>query len=244
MMTTLNNTHMPLVLIGGTLCNRRLWQPIVDQLALSAAICVEPTGATTAEQVSQRLRSELPPRFLLAGFSLGAIVALQMIADAPERIAGLALLSVNPLADRPENATPRREAVRAAREQGLANWLSASLWPKYVAPSRLHDRELHAVICQMAEECGPDVLATQTEIAISRGDNREALAAATCPIIIINGLHDPICTPHYHQLAAESAPQATSVTLTQAGHFTVLEAPDEVAIPLRQWIQECLHATE
>jgi pimeloyl-ACP methyl ester carboxylesterase len=35
--------------------------------------------------------------FPLAGFSLGAIVALQMAADAPGRIAGLALLSVNPL---------------------------------------------------------------------------------------------------------------------------------------------------
>lgn len=243
-MTTLNTTHIPLVLIGGTLCNRRLWQPIVDRLAVSAAICVEPTGATTAEQVSQRLLGALPPRFLLAGFSLGAIVALQMIADAPERVAGLALLSVNPLADSADNAAPRRQAVRAAEEQGLANWLSASLWPKYVAPSRLHDQELHAVICQMAEACGPEVLATQTEIAISRRDNREALAALTCPILIMNGLHDPICTPHHHQLAAGSAAQATQVTLNSAGHFTVLEAPDEVAPPLRQWIQECLHATE
>lgn len=243
-MTTLNTTHLPLVLAGGTLCNRRLWQPILDRLNVSAAICPALTADTSAEQASQRLLSELPPRFLLAGFSLGAIVALQMVADAPERIAGLALLSVNPLADRPENAAIRREAVSAARQQGLTTWLSASLWPKYVAPSRTDDRALHDVICQMAEACGIEALATQTEIAISRGDNRAALAALTCPILIINGLHDPICTPHHHQLAAGSASQATRITLTDAGHFTLLEAPDEVAPPLRQWIQECLDATE
>ncbi len=240
----MDNPALPLVLLSGTLCNARLWQPILARLNLSAAICPRLTTDTSAEQASQRLLEQLPPRFLLAGFSLGAIVALQMVADAPGRIAGLALLSVNPLADRPENAAMRREAVSAARQQGLTHWLSASLWPKYVAPSRLDDQTLQALICRMAEESGLDTLATQTEIAITRRDNRGALASLACPIIIINGVHDPICTPHHHQLVAESAPQARYITLASAGHFTLLEAPDEVAPPLRQWIQECSDAQE
>lgn len=235
---------LPLVLIGGTLCNARLWQPVLDQLNVSAAICPELTTDTSAVQASQRLLANLPPRFLLAGFSLGAIVALQMAADAPGRIAGLALLSVNPLADRPENTAPRREAVNAARQQGLTHWLSASLWPKYVAPSRTDDQALHDLICRMAEEIGLDTFVTQTEIALTRRDNRGALASLACPIIVINGVHDPICTPHHHQLVAQSAPQARCVTLTSAGHFTLLEAPEEVAPPLRQWIQECSDAQE
>jgi len=238
----MDNHALPLVLIGGTLCNRRLWQPVLDRLKVSDVRCITLADATSAAQASRSLLSELPPRFLLAGFSLGAIVALQMVADAPGRIAGLALLSVNPLADAPENAAPRREAVRAARQQGLTNWLSASLWPKYVAPSRVDDQALHDLICLMAEESGLDTLATQTEIAITRRDNRAALAALACPIIVINGLHDPICTPHHHQRVAQSAPQVKHVTVACAGHFTLLEAPDEVALPLRHWIQECLHA--
>ncbi len=240
----MDNPALPLVLLSGTLCNARLWQPILARLNLSAAICPRLTGDTSAAQASQRLLEQLPPRFLLAGFSLGAIVALQMVADAPGRIAGLALLSVNPLADRPENAAMRREAVSAARQQGLTHWLLSSLWSKYVAPSRMDDQALQALICRMAEESGLDTLATQTEIAITRRDNRGALASLACPIIIINGVHDPICTPHHHQLVAESAPQARCITLAAAGHFTLLEAPDEVAPPLRQWIQECTDAQE
>lgn len=238
----MENHALPLVLLSGTLCNARLWQPLLARLNLSAVICPRLTEDISAKQASQRLLEQLPPRFLLAGFSLGAIVALQMVADAPERIAGLALLSVNPLADRPENAAARREAVNAARQQGLTNWLSASLWPKYVAPTRTDDQALHDLICRMAEESGLDTLAAQTEIAITRRDNREALASLACPINIINGVHDPICTPHHHQLVAQSAPQARCVTLASAGHFTLLEAPDEVALPLRQWLEECLHA--
>lgn len=243
-MDRLDNHALPLVLIGGTLCNRQLWQPVIDRLGVSTVICVELTEASSAMQASQQLLSRLPPRFLLAGFSLGAIVALQMVADARERLAGLALLSVNPLADPPENAPLRREAVRDARGQGLAQWLSDNLWAKYVAPSRLHDAVLHDLICQMGQTCGLDTFATQTEIAITRQDNRAALSALTCPIVVINGVHDPICTPHHHQLVTGSATQALRVTLDSAGHFTLLEAPDEVVPPLRQWVEECLNATE
>lgn len=235
-------SEIPLVLLPGTLCNARLWQPVLARLNVSAAICPDLTADSSAEQASQRLLEQLPPRFLLAGFSLGAIVALQMVADAPERIAGLALLSVNPLADRPENVPLRREAVSAARQQGLRRWLSSSLWPRYVAPSRVDDRALQDLICRMAEESGIAALAAQTEIAITRRDQRRALAGLSYPILIINGVHDPICTPHHHQLVAESAPQARCITLASAGHFTLLEAPDEVAPPLRQWIQECSDA--
>lgn len=240
----LDNTDLPLVLIGGTLCTARLWQPLMDRLALSCVICVSLTGADSAPKAAQRLLQNLPPRFLLAGFSLGAIVALQIAADAPERLGGLALLSVNPLADAPENATSRREAVRAAREQGLAEWIAANLWQKYVAPERLTDVSLKAAICQMAQESGPDTFARQTEIAITRRDNRAALSALACPVIIINGAHDPICTPHHHQLASASAAHARQITLSSAGHFAVLEAPDDIAPPLRQWIQESLNATQ
>lgn len=240
----LDNTELPLVLIGGTLCTARLWQPLVERLTLSSVMCFSLTGSDSAPQAARRLLQNLPPRFLLAGFSLGAIVALQIAADAPERLGGLALISVNPLADAPENASSRRATVGAAREQGLAAWLSANLWQKYVAPERLSDSALREIIGQMAQASGPDTFASQTEIAISRRDNRAALAALACPVIIINGAHDPVCTPHHHQLASASAVRARRITVPSAGHFVVLEAPDDIAPPLRQWIQESLNATQ
>ena len=236
----IDNSDLPLVLIGGTLCNARLWQPLIARLNASAVICLTLTGAASAEEAARRLLPVLPPRFLLAGFSLGAIVALQIAADAPQRLAGLALLSVNPLADRPENAVARRAAVQAAREQGHARWLSATLWSKYVSPASFTNRALHDTLCQMAQETDSDTFAQQTGIAISRRDNREALRALACPVLILNGEHDPICTPDHHQIAADSAPGARWLTLQSAGHFFVLESADEAAAPLRQWIMESI----
>ncbi|WP_151995636.1 alpha/beta fold hydrolase [Buttiauxella massiliensis] len=208
----LENHDTPLIFLGGTLCNGRLWQPLIEQLNVAHYSCVTLSGGDSAYTLAKQLLEVLPPRFCLAGFSLGAMVALQMVALAPLRIAGLALLSVNPLRDLPGNASSRRAAIKEAASEGITPWLTKNMWAKYVAPHRLDDAALHQKVVQMAEECGLDVFASQTEVAISRDDHRAALAAFTAPILIINGAYDVICTPQHHQAAA--------------------------AIAMRNWIQE------
>lgn len=236
----LDNTDLPLVLLGGTLCNAALWHPVIQRLNITAVQCITLAGSDCAPDASRRLLSALPPRFILVGFSLGAIVALQMLADAPQRIAGVALLSANPLADPAQNAPSRREAVHQAAAIGLSPWLIDNLWPRYVAPDRLDDSDLQQIIASMADDSGPETFARQTEIAITRRDNRAALAAFPGPVLIINGAHDLICTPHHHQLLSQSAPSATWLTVADSGHFLPLETPDTVADALRHWLTESI----
>lgn len=233
-----NNHALPLVLLGGTLCNHRLWQPVIERLNVSCVTSMLTSGADTARDLSPRLLAALPPRFCLAGFSLGAMAALQMLADAPQRIAGLALLSVNPLGDPPANAVNRRLAVERASAQGLRRWLSDNLWEKYVAPANADNAGLYATVMTMAEECGLPTFAQQTEIAIHREDHRAALAAYREPTLILNGAHDVICTPQHHQAATEAAGHARWLTHRHSGHFLPLEAPDWVADSLHNWIKE------
>ncbi|MBO1501010.1 alpha/beta fold hydrolase [Serratia proteamaculans] len=234
----LENHDAPLVLLGGTLCNHRLWQPVVEQLNVSNVISIIVTGADSASAVARQLLATLPARFCLVGFSLGAIVALQMMADAPQRLSGLALLSVNPFTDPPANVTGRRGAVREATRLGISHWLTTTLWPRYVAPHRQCDLALHSTIVNMAVESGIDTLIHQTEIAITRADHRVVLPMFTAPLLIINGASDVICTPEHHQAIASAAPRARWITLPDSGHFLPLEAPQQVAIALRNWIQE------
>ncbi|MEW7315285.1 alpha/beta hydrolase [Buttiauxella gaviniae] len=234
----LENHDAPLVMLGGTLCNSRLWQPVIEQLNVTHFSCITLTAGDCAETLASQLLAVLPPRFCLAGFSLGAIVALQMVALAPERIVGLALLSVNPFSDLPENAPTRRAAVRDAAKLGITRWLTENLWPRYVAPQRLDDASLHRTIVQMAEECGIETFARQTEVAISRKDHRAILASFMAPTLILNGAHDVICTALHHQAIAEAIPRARWITLPDSGHFLPLETPQRVAIAMRNWIQE------
>src|SRR5690349_18408038 len=85
----------PLVMLPGTLCDARLFGPLLDVLGLTAAV-PELSGAETAADVAGALLTSLPDRFALCGFSLGAIVALEIAAQAPERVERLALIGCNP----------------------------------------------------------------------------------------------------------------------------------------------------
>ena len=77
-------------------CSAALWSKL-DLSGWPSVITAELTEPTLDAQVA-RLLDELPPRFVLAGLSLGGIVAMALIRSAPERVASLILLSTNPYA--------------------------------------------------------------------------------------------------------------------------------------------------
>ncbi|MGK7245632.1 hypothetical protein ACSPAH_08980 [Buttiauxella agrestis] len=70
-MPLLENHHAPLILIGGTLCNGRLWQQLSEQLNVTSFSCITLTAGKSAHELATQLLEVLPPRFCLAGFSLG-----------------------------------------------------------------------------------------------------------------------------------------------------------------------------
>ncbi|WP_343554546.1 alpha/beta hydrolase [Pantoea sp.] len=228
---------IPLVLLGGTLCDAALWQPICRYLPQQSVIIPEMGGAESAEQLAAQLLNNLPPRFLLAGFSLGALVALEMQAQAPQRIAGLALMAVNPLADAPTNAAGRIALLAKAEESGMTPVIE-QLWPRYVHASRLADSGLFHTLCKMATRNSMERFRQQTAIAIQRRDLRHTLPALHAPLLILNGDSDAICTPKHQRLLTDAAPAARHITLEQCGHFLPLEQPQACASALQTWIKE------
>ena len=78
----------PLVLLPGLNCSPALWSAL-DIGAAMSPILTEPTLDGQVE----RLLDELPPRFALAGLSLGGIVAMALVRRAPERVSRLCLMS-------------------------------------------------------------------------------------------------------------------------------------------------------
>ena len=119
-MRPINNASVPLILLGGTLCDERLWQPVLEQLDVSDARRFTLQADDSSTAAAERLLAQLPPRFCLAGFSLGAIVATLLAGALPERIERLALIDgLFPLTHEPELAPAKLgEALRAHLQLG------------------------------------------------------------------------------------------------------------------------------
>lgn len=225
---------LPLLLLPGTVCDERLFAPILKQLAVSAQV-VSMTGATTTRELAAHILASAPKRFSLLGFSLGGIVALEIIAQAPERVARLALVDTTPRPDPEANAEKRRSAVAKARSAGMASYIDDA-WGNLVAPVNKNNAALRTLITAMANDAGAEVLSSQSEVAIHRADSRPRLGNISIPTLILAGSNEQVCPLEAHREMADAIAGARFFTIPDAGHFAPLENPAAVARHIRDWL--------
>jgi pimeloyl-ACP methyl ester carboxylesterase/predicted ester cyclase len=226
---------LPLLLLPGTACDARLFEPMLERLGVPLARVVDLTGAETAAEMAAHVLERAPERFSLLGFSLGGIVALEMVAQAPQRVARLALVdtTARPV---PEGDVARRRAeVERARETGMADYVRGG-WPRSIAPQNLERQDLIDTAVTMAEDAGVETLRQQVEMGIQRADSRPRLAKIGVPTLVLAGEAEQVCTLEAHREIADAVPGARFFTIPQAGHFAPLENPAAVARHVRDWL--------
>ena len=228
------NTY-PLVLLPGMNCSAALW----DQLGLDRSTVLTPVLAETSlsRQVDRLLR-ELPPRFCLAGLSLGGIVAMALARCAPERVDGLCLLSTNPRA-------PTRRQLATWSDQGAAlaagssaRDLQHALLPVLLSPASLTARpDVVRTTLAMADEIGTTVLAAQLRMQATRVDERPGLASIRCPTLIVAATDDALCSVARHQEMNSLIPDSRLIVVPHCAHLSPLEQPAVVGQAIREWQQ-------
>lgn len=144
-----------LVLVPGAGCTERLWRPQIEALRdLAAPIVLDVKHHRHVADLARDALQALPPRFALAGLSMGGFVALEMVRQAPERVLKLAFLDTQA---RPETFAVRARrplAIFLLRRTGSVDAVFGSLWRKLVAAHRLGHKDLKAVVRQMARDTG------------------------------------------------------------------------------------------
>lgn len=232
---------LPLLLLPGTLCDARIFQPLQQRLPGLKTQVMNAPEAISLEGAAEQILAEAPPHFALLGFSLGGMVALEIALRAPERVRGIALLSTTPLPVPLDRHAHRRAEAELAHTMPMRQVLRERLWPEYGgAPA---DTCTLPLLEQMAEELGSATFARQTEMAIQRADFCPRLHAIACPALVIAGTADVLCTPTAQQCLLAGLPRSTGVMLPNAGHFALIEQPDEVASAVAAWFH-ALQAAE
>lgn len=221
-----------LVCTPGTLCDHRVFDPLVERLGFDAVHA--PIRAPNVEEAAHAALMAAPDHFVAMGFSLGGLVVLEMLRQAPERIDAAILISSNAHPDAPENAPGRRAQVDTARREGMAVLID-ELWPRYVAASALGQMDICRTIKAMAVAIGVEDFAQQAELAITRADSRADIPRMKAPLLVLCGAEDALCsTDRYAEAAA--GPTATLVVLPGVGHFVPLEATARAADAIQGWM--------
>jgi pimeloyl-ACP methyl ester carboxylesterase len=219
----------PLILLPGTLCDDRVFAPVINGLDRSA-ISVPMAGAASTAAMADRILANAPERFALCGFSLGAIVALEVFAQSPQRIERLCLIGGNARPMPPQQAKARRAAVAA----GPAAYIDG-VWESSVPTSRRDDAELRAELMSMATAAASS-FADQVEMSIDRADSRPHLAEIDVPTLVIVGAEDRICPPFLSEEIAAGIAGARLLVIPNAGHYVTLDQPEIVRREIQQWL--------
>lgn len=229
----------PLLLLPGNMCDARLWAAVgrhLDSFGIEWRVApplVAPTIATMAADVLDVVQGRMIP----VGFSMGAIVALEMMRQAPGRMAGAGFIALNAGADLPERAAVRPRQQADIRAGQLARVVGEELKPVYFATANRDDAAMRALTLKMALALGPDVFVAQSEALRTRSDLRAVLGRITVPALFACGEEDRLCPPEWHQdWADQVGPGATLRVIPGAGHLLPIEQPQALARTLRDWL--------
>ena len=231
------DNFMPILLVPGLGASPRIYAPVVPALWRFGPVTVanhirdDSMGAIVA-----RILAEAPPRFALAGHSMGGYIAFEIMRQAPERVAKLALINTQARPDTPE-ATERRRGQIARAQGSEYHAMLDDLFPGLVHPSRREDASLRQLTHEMGDDIGAKAFVSQQTAVIGRADSRPTLAVISCPTLVLTGDEDNTIPNSLSKEMAEGIPGAKLVIIPQCGHLPQVEQPQATGEALVEWLR-------
>lgn len=224
----------PLVLIPGMMCDARMWGGIDRDLGVPVIHHI-PTEAETIADLATLFLTDAPPHFALAGLSMGGILAMEILRQAPDRVTRLALLDTNPRAETAAAQARRAPQIARVLAGDLDGVMRREMKPNYLAPGP-NKATILDLCMDMALTLGPQVFARQSRALRDRPDQQATLAAFKGPALVLMGAEDKLCPLDRHQLMHDLIPQSRLQIIANAAHLPPLEQPEATARALRDWL--------
>ena len=228
---------LPVVLVPGLTCSARLYAEQIPALwRFGPVIVADHTRDDSMASIARRILAGAPPRFALAGLSMGGYIAFEIMRQAPQRVARLALLDTGARAETPEQ-TERRKVVIALAKSGRYAEVPDIAFPIYVHRNRLNDADLKRTVRMMAEETGVDAFLRQQQAIMSRPDSRPGFSSIKCLTLVLVGDGDEATPPELARESAGAITGARLVMIADCGHLSTLEQPEKVTAALVDWMK-------
>jgi pimeloyl-ACP methyl ester carboxylesterase len=227
---------LPIILVPGLDCSARLYAAQIPALWRFGPVTVAAhTRDDTMAAIARRILADAPPRFALAGLSMGGYIALEIVRQAANRVDRLALLDTNARDDSAE-AQEKRHANIALAESGRFEEAIELVWPLLVHPNRHNDSLLKQIHVAMCHDVGAEAYVRQQRAILTRADSRPLLAAIRCPTLVLVGEQDELTPPFLSEEMAAGIASAKLVKVPHCGHLSTLEQPDAVNAALVEWM--------
>ncbi|MGR3984623.1 MAG: alpha/beta fold hydrolase [Gammaproteobacteria bacterium] len=242
----------PLVLLHGVGLSQAMWsgpaallsneRQVLTYDLLGHGGSADPPGARVIGDFVTQLR-ELTQHlglrsFALAGFSMGALVALAFASKHSERLTGLALLHAVYKRSAAQCAGARARA-RIARERGPEALLEAAFERWFSPEYRAAHPEVIEEIRAMFAAHGDGYLKAYRLFAHAEAEMaRYPPKQAACPALVITGGKDVGSTPAMARALSGDLPNAQLIINDEHRHLAPLEHAQRILSQVREFLQK------
>lgn len=201
----------------------------------------DPHGAWDIELTAAHLLRQMPARFVLLGWSLGAKLSMEIAAQAPERVRALLLVSPTPrfahAADWPHGAAPEvldglAKHLRDDYRRTVADFLGLQVRGSSNATETL--ASLRAALLAQGE-CPEDVLLRSLKL-LHQVDQRARLPLISAPTLVIAGQYDRVVHPQASRALAALIHGAQFVEIARCGHAPFLSHTEEFCAAVEDFL--------
>lgn len=228
----------PLVLLPGMMCDERLFASQINELSKQREVhFAKITDHETISELAFDVLNNAPPVFALAGLSMGGIVAMEIVSQAPERVERLALLDTNPLAELPDVLKRRGPQIDAIKNGQLKEIIRDEMKPNYLFDG-VRKTEILKLCMDMALDIGPDAFIRQSIALRDRVDQKNTLGSYKRPALVLCGRHDVLCPLERHELMHTLLENSKLEIIEDAGHLPTLEQPKITTMALASWLED------
>ena len=224
-----------LILLPGLACDATIWHEQTAVLSQRHRVRVTDVHArfATLPEMAAALLAEHTGELVLCGASMGGMVALEAVRQAPQRVKGLALLGSSARADTPELLKLRRDAIvlfeQGRAEEVLRANVVFAFHPKAAAT-------LAGPYVEFIRRAGALQLIRQNRAVMARDDQRALLPTIRCPTLVVCGVSASLSPFEHSRELAEGIPGARLEVVAECGNMLTLEQPARVNALLLSWL--------
>lgn len=165
----------------------------------------------------------------IGGTSMGGYAALAYYREFPDKVTALILSNTKAEADTEEGRAGRETFAKDVLQKGHEAVYMRMLHTLTSKTTVRKHPEMLDYLKSAIGSASPEAIASALRAMAKRDDSCELLPSIKVPVLVITGEGDELIKPEVTKHIADSAPNATYREITGAGHLTPLEAPEEWA---------------